>query len=78
MTFGEVDAGFEYAEATDDSVRADSESFGVSLGRDFGENVRIVGGWRHLDSRYTGNLLPFAPVTRETSDGIVIEITLSG
>ena len=78
LTLGKLEAGLEMADAEDESIGADSESIGLSLGRDFGERIRIVGGWRRLNTRYTGNPLPLAPVLRETTDGIVIEITLSG
>lgn len=78
MTLGKIDAGLEMAGAEDDALNAESESIGLSLGRNFGERVRIVGGWQRLDTRYTGNPLPLAPSVREKSDGIVIEITLSG
>ncbi len=78
LTFGKVDAGIEFADADDKGVGVDSEAFGVSLGRDFGERLRVVGGWQRLDTRYTGNPLPLAPLIREKADGVVIEITLSG
>lgn len=78
MTFGKIDAGLEFVDAADDAARAESDSVGLSLGRDFGENLRVVGGWQQLDTRFTGNQLPLAPSIREKTDGIVIEITLSG
>ncbi len=78
MTFGKIDAGLEFVDATDDAAQAESETVGLSVGRDFGENVRVVGGWQRLDTRFTGNQLPLAPSIREKTDGIVIEITLSG
>lgn len=78
MTFGKIDAGLEFADATDESARADSDSVGLSLGRNFGENFRIVAGWQRLSTRFTGNRLPLAPSLREKTDGVVIEITLSG
>jgi hypothetical protein len=53
-------------------------ALGLSAGRNFGERLRIVGGWQSRDTRYTGNPLPLAPQLREEADGIVIEITLSG
>jgi hypothetical protein len=78
MTFGRIDAGLEFVDAADEAAGAESDSVGLSLGRDFGENVRVVGGWQRLNTRFTGNLLPRAPSIREKTDGIVIEITLSG
>lgn len=78
VTLGKYDAGIELSDAEDKNLRADSEAFGVSLGRNFGEHLRIVGGWQRFDTRYTGNPFPLSPVTRDKTDGIVIEITLSG
>ena len=78
VTIGKYDAGFEFSDAEDKNIRADSQAFGLSVGRNFGENLRVVGGWQQFDTRYTGNLLPLAPVTPDKTDGIVIEITLSG
>lgn len=77
MTFGKVDAGAEWVDAEDKGIGAESETIGLSLGRNFGDTVRIVGGWQRHDTRFTGNVLPLAPSLRERSDGIVIEITLS-
>ena len=78
LTLGKIDAGFELANAEDKGIGAESESVGLSLGRNFGDQVRVVGGWQWRDTRYTGNPLPLAPQIREEADGIVIEITLSG
>ena len=78
LTLGKIDAGFELANAEDEGIGAESESVGLSLGRNFGDQVRVVGGWQWRDTRYTGNPLPLAPQIREEADGIVIEITLSG
>lgn len=78
VTFGKIDAGLEFSDAEDENIRADSQAFGLSLGRNFGENLRLVGGWQRIDTRYTGNSLPLAPRTRDRTDGIVFEITLSG
>lgn len=78
MTFGKVDAGAEWADARDKGIGTESETIGLSLGRNFGDTVRIVGGWQRHDTRFTGNPLPLAPALREQTDGIVIEITLSG
>ena len=78
MTFGKFDAGLEFVDATDDVTGAESDAVGLSLSREFGENLRVVGGWQRLDTRFTGNQLPLAPSIREKTDGIVIEITLSG
>ncbi|MEQ9505593.1 MAG: porin [Hyphomonas sp.] len=78
VNLGKFDAGLELADAEDESVRAESESIGLSLARSFGENLRVVAGWQHIDTRYTGNSLPLAPIMRERTDGIVFEITLSG
>lgn len=77
ITFGKVDAGLEWTDAEDRGARTESESIGLSLGRNFGDNVRIVGGWQRLDTRYAGNPLPLAPSLRAQSDGVVFEITLS-
>lgn len=78
LTLGRIDAGFELANAEDAGIGAESESLGVSLGRNFGEQIRVVAGWQRRNTRYTGNPLPLAPRIREDADGIVIEITLSG
>jgi hypothetical protein len=78
LTLGKYDAGLEVSDAEDENIGADSEAIGLSLGRNFGENLRIVGGWQRFDTRFKGNPLPLAPVTRDRTDGIVIEITLSG
>lgn len=78
LTFGKIDAGFELANAEDRGIGAESESLGLSLGRNFGEQIRVVGGWQLRDTRFTGNPLPLAPQIREEADSIVIEITLSG
>lgn len=78
MTFGKVDAGVEIADADDDGVQAESDAIALSLGRNFGEHLRVVGGWQRVNTRYTGNQLPSAPSLRERTEGIVIEITLSG
>ncbi|MBK8197968.1 MAG: porin [Acidobacteria bacterium] len=78
VNLGKFDTGLEYAESDDDGLGAESDSIGLSLGRNLNENIRVVGGWQRLDTRYRGNPVPLAPETRETSDGIVIEITLSG
>ena len=77
MTFGKVDAGLEWVDAEDKGIGTESETIGLSLGRNFGDTVRIVGGWQRHDTRFTGNPLPLAPALREQTDGIVIEITLS-
>jgi len=78
LTLGKMDAGLEQANAEDEGTGAESKSLGLSLGRNFGEQIRVVGGWQRRDTRYTGNLLPLAPQRREETDGVVIEITLSG
>ncbi len=78
MSFGRIDAGLEFVDAADDAARTESDAVGLSLGRDFGENVRVVGGWQRLSTRFWGNQLPLAPSIREKTDGVVIEITLSG
>ncbi len=78
LTLGAIDAGLEIADVDDKGTGAESEAVGVSLGRDFGDRLRVVGGWRRLDTRYTGNPFSLAPLIREQTDGIVIEITLSG
>jgi hypothetical protein len=78
LTLGAIDAGLEIADVDDKGTGAESEAVGVSLGRDFGDRLRVVGGWRRLDTLYTGNPFPLAPLIREQTDGIVIEITLSG
>lgn len=77
MTFGKVDAGVEWVDAEDKGIGADSEAIGLSLGRNFGDTVRIVGGWQRHDTRFTGNPLLLVPALREQKDGVVIEITLS-
>jgi hypothetical protein len=77
MTFGDLDTGLEIANAEDEALGAESEAVGISLARAFGKNLRIAGGWRWLDTRYTGNALPAPPSLRDRTDGIVIEITLS-
>ena len=78
LTLGKIDAGLELAIAQDEGIGAETDSLGLSAGRNFGERLRIVGGWQSRDTRYTGNPLPLAPQIREEADGIVIEITLSG
>lgn len=78
LTLGDYDTGLEYADSDDETLGATSESYGISVARALNDRVRIVGGWQRRDTRYTGNPLPLAPVTRERSDGIVLEITLSG
>ncbi|MFN7163263.1 MAG: porin [Hyphomonas sp.] len=78
LTLGKLDAGFEFADAQDRGIGAESEAIGLSLGRKFGDRLRVVGGWQSLDTRYTGNPFPLAPLIREKADGVVIEITLSG
>ncbi len=78
LTLDKIDAGFELANAEDKAIGAESESIGLTLGRNFGEQLRVVGGWQRRDTRYTGNALPLAPRTSEQTEGIVIEITLSG
>lgn len=77
LSLGKVDAGAEWVDAEDAGLGAESESIGLSLGRNFGDNVRIVGGWQRHDTRFTGNPLPLAPSLRERRDGIALEITLS-
>lgn len=77
VNFGDIDAGLEMSDAEDEPLRAESESIGFFLARDLGDNVRMAGGWRRIDTRFTGNPLPLAPVLRERADGIVFEITLS-
>lgn len=78
LTLGKIDAGLELATAEDEGIGAESDSLGLSAGRNFGERLRIVGGWQSRDTRYTGNRPPLAPQIREEADSIVIEITLSG
>ena len=78
LTLGKYDAGIEYSDAEDENIGADSEAIGLSLGRNFGQNLRIVGGWQRFHTRFKGNPLPLARVARDRTDGIVIEITLSG
>ncbi|MCU0729973.1 MAG: porin [Hyphomonas sp.] len=78
MTFGKVDAGLEWVDAEERGIGAESETIGLSLGRNFGDKVRIVGGWQRHDTRFTGNPLTLVPSLREQTDGIVLEITLSG
>lgn len=77
VSFGDIDAGLEMASAEDEAAGAESDAFGVSLGRDFGENLRIVGGWQSRNTRYTGNALPAPPSLSDRTGGVVIEITLS-
>jgi hypothetical protein len=78
VTSGHYDIGLEAARASDDALRAESDTVRISVGRSVTEQVRIVGGWQRIDSRFTGNPAPLPLSTSEISDGVVIEITLSG
>lgn len=77
LSFGELETGLEFANAEDDALGLSSEALGLSLARPFGENLRIAGGWRWLDTAYRGNLSSAPSFPVERTDGIVIEITLS-
>jgi hypothetical protein len=78
VTSGDYDIGLEAARASDDALRAESDTVRFAIGRSLTEQIRIVGGWQRIDSRFTGNLAPLPLSTSEIADGVVIEITLSG
>jgi len=77
LSFGDIDAGLEVASADDEGAGAESDAFGLTLGRNFGENLRVVTGWQGRNTRYTGNAVPAPPSLSDRTRGVVIEITLS-
>jgi len=77
LNLGDLETGIEFADAEDEALGLSSEALGLSLARPFGENLRIAGGWRWLDTAYRGIALPARPSPDERTAGIVIEITLS-
>jgi Gram-negative porin len=78
LRLGKIDAGLEVSDMQDESLGTESDGVGLSLGRNFGDNLRLTGGWQRLNTRDTGIGIPLAPLQRAESDGVVIEITLSG
>ncbi len=72
-----LDFGLDYGEARDDATGLESESWSIGAARDVAEGLRIGGGYRSqtLRERRVGPLP--VPPNRDSSDGVVLEITLS-